>query len=476
MPKSREQLREQQRRHGHQSADGEEESQEYVDAGNGTPDEESQESPVVPPSSKTRKDNAGHLRNMHLSRPSHAARPSGTGSSGGAQVHATSRLHIPKRRKLTHAQSLTQQQPSRTRQSRSLSLSNSDDDRSARHQQTNAPLAGSQMATSDIVPEPSSPKPRKSMLALLNDLDNMDIYTSDHEGEAPTRPVGDASTPSARHHTSQGLAQDIIDLAASSDPEIGPHADGASISGSASGVSDSDSESNSSNTSTPTTSPVPDSRELEHLQKRIKGVLPASWVRLEMKLQQEREKAAKERERKRAVEAAKERRARNDAKGVAQVIRRGTRGANLANGRSAQRPSLAESLGDGVEGDESSSEESIGPANAPSATAPDFFSVDQPGQLNLSGFPLDDGDIPEDNRIDYMLPPVSRGPRTSHQRSSNGQKKKQSRLNFDPPSHPQRLPRSSDAGAVARPSGNIRHNAPPSSGVHTTWRIAASSS
>ncbi|PGH05212.1 hypothetical protein GX51_03111 [Blastomyces parvus] len=128
--------------------------------------------------------------------------------------------------------------------------------------------------------------------------------------------------------------------------------------------------------------------EIQRLRRRIKGVLPASWPRLDLKQQQEREKAAAEKARLTYL-----RNRRQSGKGIARRI---VRDRSNTHNQEMRRNAL-------LMPDESSSDDE--PTRA-----------DQTSREILSGS-MDTGDafaedyaddIPEDNRIDYMLPPAPR--------------------------------------------------------------------
>ncbi|OJJ76565.1 hypothetical protein ASPBRDRAFT_39052 [Aspergillus brasiliensis CBS 101740] len=126
-------------------------------------------------------------------------------------------------------------------------------------------------------------------------------------------------------------------------------------------------------------------------QRRIKGVLPASWLRLDQK-QQEGRLSATQRQRERMHHRTE------NAKGVARKVTK-SNSTTIASGSNAKLSSLRQ-LADPDSGDESEAKDGEDAVN--------------PRQLlaNLGLEPFDDNDfgedIPEDNRIDYMLPPAPR--------------------------------------------------------------------
>ncbi|EEQ87588.1 uncharacterized protein BDCG_02708 [Blastomyces dermatitidis ER-3] len=136
--------------------------------------------------------------------------------------------------------------------------------------------------------------------------------------------------------------------------------------------------------------------EIQRLRRRIKGVLPASWPRLDLKQQQEREKAAAEKARLSYL-----RNRRQSGKGVARRIMR-----DRSNTHNQGMRSNALLMPD----DSSSDDE---PTRADQTSGEILSELMDTGDL----FAGDDADdIPEDNRIDYMLPPA---PRKAKQRDKH---------------------------------------------------------
>ncbi|KAJ5627073.1 hypothetical protein N7528_004500 [Penicillium herquei] len=132
-------------------------------------------------------------------------------------------------------------------------------------------------------------------------------------------------------------------------------------------------------------------REIRRIQRRTKGVLPASWVRLEARQRLEQQKASPQNR-----NAAPQR---TDGKGVARKIVR-------KSGQSGRTISFADL------GDSDDSENEVRNHNADDQTA----EMDDGGSMFASEAPFDDndaGEIMEDNRIDYMLPTVPRQHSTS---------------------------------------------------------------
>ncbi|PGH12832.1 hypothetical protein AJ79_04056 [Helicocarpus griseus UAMH5409] len=180
--------------------------------------------------------------------------------------------------------------------------------------------------------------------------------------------------------------------------------------------------------------------ELRRLRRRIKGVLPASWPRLDLKQQQEREKAAAEKARLSYL-----RNRRQSGKGVAQRISRSTH-------EQRPRPNPFQILED------SSSE------SEPTTTAQRSREI--LSRLMDINDPLADGDddIPEDNRIDYMLPPV---PRKARQRNphqfrvsaTNREKRPRSRIFSRQRQRPEHQTRLTDT--LKRPRATTAPSKPP---------------
>ncbi|EFW14984.1 hypothetical protein D8B26_000379 [Coccidioides posadasii str. Silveira] len=165
--------------------------------------------------------------------------------------------------------------------------------------------------------------------------------------------------------------------------------------------------------STPETSEA-ESTELRRIRRKIKGVLPASWLRLDL---QEQEKKAKEASRKEALKFAN--RQRENAKGIARKISR-TGNERINTGGSRATAFL-------ISDDSGSDVELVG------SVKPSYHSNTtsrRPNGLESLVMDLDDeADIPEDNRIDYMYPAprhyissdkrVSLGPKGGRKRENN---------------------------------------------------------
>lgn len=142
---------------------------------------------------------------------------------------------------------------------------------------------------------------------------------------------------------------------------------------------------------------------IKSLQRRIKGVLPASWLRLDQQKQKQNQLSSTQRNRDKALSQRLD-----NAKGVAKKVVKKSSSTTTPNAR-AQLTSLI-NLADS-DGDESDS-------NTPSAKEGSHFTL-----AEVVGFedPQYDDDIPEDNRIDNMFPPVPRGP--SSPRRKHGTKR-----------------------------------------------------
>lgn len=140
-------------------------------------------------------------------------------------------------------------------------------------------------------------------------------------------------------------------------------------------------------------------RVVRAMQRRIKGVLPASWLRLDQEKQKEGRLSSTQLNRDRASAHRPD-----NAKGVAKkIVKRG--GSTRTPNARTQLTSLSHLAGD--DGDESDD-------NAPSTKGDSHLTL-----AEMVGFehPQDmEDDIPEDNRIDNMFPPVPRSPSSSRSR------------------------------------------------------------
>ncbi|RAK96265.1 uncharacterized protein BO80DRAFT_417231 [Aspergillus ibericus CBS 121593] len=167
-----------------------------------------------------------------------------------------------------------------------------------------------------------------------------------------------------------------------------------------------------------------DEDSVRQLSRRIKGVLPASWLRLDQKQQEERPSAT-QRHRERVLSRT------DNAKGVARKI---TKKADTmkAPGPNAQLTSLRQLA------DPDSSNESEGGNDGDTTTSRQLVaSLGLEDSFNDYG-PGDD--IPEGNRIDYMFPPVHRATSSSKPRKP-GKKRPTDEGNNDRPAHAPKRPR-----------------------------------
>ncbi|KAJ5688749.1 hypothetical protein N7462_003141 [Penicillium macrosclerotiorum] len=135
---------------------------------------------------------------------------------------------------------------------------------------------------------------------------------------------------------------------------------------------------------------TPEEREIRAIQRRTRGVLPASWVRLNA---QKSEKQNSIRHNRHGVPV------RTDGKGVAKkIVRRARHSGNIT----PQANRALFDLGDSDESDD----ENPGPGNANPENVGEDEKLLERVEFEDSFDP--DGDILEDNRIDYMLAPISR--------------------------------------------------------------------
>lgn len=144
-------------------------------------------------------------------------------------------------------------------------------------------------------------------------------------------------------------------------------------------------------------------REVRALQRRIKGVLPASWLRLDQEKQKERLSST---QRNRDGDSHRP----ENAKGVAKKITRG-RGSTAAPNARAQLTSLRNLADDENEDDER------GPFGKDDShlTLAEIVGFEDPQ--------YDQDDIPEDNRIDNMFPSTPRTSSSSFRNKNQGTKR-----------------------------------------------------
>lgn len=145
------------------------------------------------------------------------------------------------------------------------------------------------------------------------------------------------------------------------------------------------------------------------LQRKIKGVLPASWLRLDQKNQKQGHLPSTQRQRDRLASHRIE-----NAKGVARKITK----KNDSRIDSTVREPLASlsHLADDDSGESTGAEENM-PGDAYKKLA-ELFELDLPFDDDTAG-----DDIPESDYVDYMFPPMPRGP--TGPRTRNSGKKRQ---------------------------------------------------
>ncbi|KAI9044075.1 uncharacterized protein KD926_001898 [Aspergillus affinis] len=149
-----------------------------------------------------------------------------------------------------------------------------------------------------------------------------------------------------------------------------------------------------------------DESAVRRFQRRIKGVLPASWLRLDQQKQQDT--------RLNYTQRANERMARmENTKGVAKKVTKNTYGTRLSPRR---RLESLQDIVDGEDSEEDGVERNVDPRQA----LADLVGFDDPFN-DPDPDPADD--ILEDNRIDYMFPATKRASSTR----TGKQEKKQSR-------------------------------------------------
>ncbi|KAF7172875.1 hypothetical protein CNMCM5623_004985 [Aspergillus felis] len=133
------------------------------------------------------------------------------------------------------------------------------------------------------------------------------------------------------------------------------------------------------------------------LQRKIKGVLPASWLRLDQKVQKQDNLPSTQRQRDRLASHRTE-----NAKGVARKI---TKKNDSRMDISAKEPLASLShLADDDSGESTGAEEDMPAVDAHKQLA-ELFKLDLPFDDDIAG-----DDIPESDHIDYMFPPIPRGP------------------------------------------------------------------
>ncbi|KAB8235485.1 uncharacterized protein BDW43DRAFT_33768 [Aspergillus alliaceus] len=149
-----------------------------------------------------------------------------------------------------------------------------------------------------------------------------------------------------------------------------------------------------------------DEGAVRELQRRIKGVLPASWLRLDQQRQKQAQLSSTQRNRERVSRT-------ESAKGVAKKIIKKHGPTTLSNPTDhlTSLRHLADSDGsDGSEGDDNGDKNNTRRMLANLVGFDDSFFAEDIGE-----------DIPEDNRIDYMFPSATR--ETSASRIQKGRKR-----------------------------------------------------
>ncbi|CAG8899274.1 unnamed protein product [Penicillium egyptiacum] len=178
-------------------------------------------------------------------------------------------------------------------------------------------------------------------------------------------------------------------------------------------------------------------REIRRFQRMIRGALPASHARLDLKKNADKEKALQL-----DRHASSQR---PDGKGVARkLIRKGDR---------SRQPGTQQSrglfdLGDSDSDDEDSRNDATG--NASIANDSSHRLTGTPGLEDP--FALERGDVSEDNRIDYMFPPIPRNSTDSRHKTKSLKrpKSKRSLLNGERQPKRPRQTRMTDASYGAR--------------------------
>ncbi|EFQ99243.1 hypothetical protein MGYG_02256 [Nannizzia gypsea CBS 118893] len=159
---------------------------------------------------------------------------------------------------------------------------------------------------------------------------------------------------------------------------------------------------------------------IRDIQRRIKGVLPASFARLDHGKHEQYRKQAVERERRRALNPE-----RRTGKGVAQPVSRRERTEN-------QQETPTRTRGFDLFSD-SESDDDATPTRSEQQKKRELL---EQKRLERHFGLFDDDDIPEDNRIDYMAPPTSR--RSTSKKSSREKRKGQSSERIDAEPRPSR--------------------------------------
>lgn len=157
--------------------------------------------------------------------------------------------------------------------------------------------------------------------------------------------------------------------------------------------------------------PEDQERAVKALQRKIKGVLPASWLRLDQEKQKDKISST-QRNRDRAASHRPE-----NAKGVAKKIEKKTDSGATPNAR-AQIISLSHLADD-------DNDESDGGDDGPLTEENQQLTLADVVGFEDPSFDQDLGDdIPEDNRIDNMFPPVPRDPSASGSRKQGAKRQR----------------------------------------------------
>ncbi|RMJ26231.1 hypothetical protein PHISP_02918 [Aspergillus sp. HF37] len=246
--------------------------------------------------------------------------------------------------------------------------------RDRQHQQ-DLPQGGPENGTSRYLNRPGIPPspPRSGSVSSAHTADFSGGFRFPRGATPP--PLTTPVTESKLLSTDIGDAN-AMDLSGSMPDQ--PSADAVSISSQSQPNSDEEDESDN---------------EVRQMRRQIKGILPASWLRLDLKNQEERMRS------KQSNHDSAHRS--ENAKGVAKRVKKSYSG---ARSRPRQQSTSMMDLADNDEYEKDDGNEndkdSIGDASQALA---DLVGFEDPFQDQA------EDDIPEDNRIDYMLPPIPRG-------------------------------------------------------------------
>lgn len=283
--------------------------------------------------------------------------------------------HLPKRRKLFHAREKRDGEHPRRARSSNLQVVVNNGSSSPREVQTGGSIF-------DIPPSP----PRSGSLSSQTTQAPSGFRFPRGFTPALNTPVTDPITES------RSKQRDVDEVSIVDVESTGPGP-----------AEEPDQSQASSSGSEPESTAEEDEEEIvKQLQRKIRGVLPASWLKLDLKQQEEQQRT-------KATQRHRELNRQNQlegAKGVARKInRRRSRSATPSNRRVQEIFAL--------EDPDSDSDEDNASTNIDSRKAlAGLVGFDDP-----FGDVRDGDDIPEDNRIDYMLPSTSRkssGTRRKH--------------------------------------------------------------